>query len=133
MQFNKLSLDVRLIGLLKCLKVTETTYHHKRLRIWQCRVYNGGTAPQKPFLNWFLCFFLIFSECYLLSFLNIRRLPTRSLSGQDCYWSHIVTIPKATKCFQGAVVTTKPRRSRRGRGAAAITRKRVDGRVNDPI
>ena len=46
-----------IIGSMYYLEVTETTQHCVGFRIWQCRVYNGGTASQKTFLKGFLCFF----------------------------------------------------------------------------
>ena len=45
-----------IIGSMYYLEVTETTWHCVGFRIWQCRVYNGGTASQKTFRNGFLCF-----------------------------------------------------------------------------
>ena len=132
---------MRIIGLLQCLYhhiSPYTTYHHTRLHIWQCRVYNGGTAPQKPFLNWLLCFFFSYFQknvYFLLSqlcFLSIRRTYSRALSGRDCYWSCMATKPKGTKCFCSAVVILKPRRSRRSLGAAASIKTWVDGRAKDP-
>ena len=101
---------------------------HKVFQPRQCRVCKGGTASQRTEDNCVLICKCINFSSILPNILFVgefcpKIIIRQKLGGCFAAFQDIIEgcyVTNVTIRFKGAVVTTKPRRRRRGRGAAAI-------------
>ena len=104
---------------------------HKVFQHRQCRVCKGGTASQRTEDNCVLICKCINFSSILPNILFVGEFCPKIIIRQKlgcCFaaFQDIIEgcyVTNVTIRFKGAVVTTKPRRRRRGRGAAAIIKK----------